>query len=379
MDMICPAERCTGCLACLNSCPTDAISVRADRNGSIAPHIDNEKCINCGLCARVCPANNPQPLRRAPHAYAAWSEREPLSSSGGIGAVMARKTLENGGVVYGAAIADGKTRHIRVETADELPRLRGSKYVQSDVGLTYRAAKQDLTAGRQVLFTGTPCQIGGLYAYLRKSYDNLVTVDLICHGTPPHTYLQQHLDDKTGGNWDSFSFRGEHDFYMTAYKDGAIVYQKISGQDAYFQAFLRGLTYRDSCYQCPYSRPERVADVTIGDFWGIDRKTLQHPYDGRISVILPNTEKGQAFFDTVADTLVYEQRPVEEPANEEQTNLRHPSEPHHDRAKFLAAYKTSDFPTAIHATSIPRENRQDKMQRSLPYRALRKIKKILLG
>ncbi len=377
MEKICPAEHCTGCLACMNSCPTDAISVSTDQNDSIAPRINAEKCIDCSLCARICPANTPRPLRRAPHAYAAWSTADPLSSSGGIGAVMARQILENGGVVYGAAVDGGKTRHIRVETANELPRLRGSKYVQSDVGLTYRTAKQDLTAGRQVLFTGTPCQIGGLYAYLRKSYDNLVTVDLICHGTPPHTYLQQHLDNKTGGNWDSFSFRGEHDFYMTAYKDGNIVYQQVSGQDAYFHAFLRGLTYRDSCYQCPYSRLERVADVTIGDFWGIDRKTLQHPYDGRISVVLPNTDKGQAFFDTVKDRLVYEQRPAEEAANEQQTNLCHPSLPHPDRETFLAAYRTSDFPTAINATSIPRENRQDKLQRNLLYRTLRKIKKTL--
>ncbi len=378
MDTICSATQCTGCLACMNSCPTDAISVGADNNGSIAPHIDGAKCIDCGLCARVCPANRPAPLTLAPHAYAAWRAEEVLSSSGGIGAVMARKILENGGVVYGAAIEAGQTHHIRVETADDLLRLCGSKYVQSDVGLTYRAAKKDLADGRPVLYIGTPCQIAGLTAFLRKPYEQLVTVDLICHGTPPHRYLQEHLDAAVDGRWDSFSFRGKYDFYMTAYRDARVVYQKLSGQDAYFQAFLRGLTYRDSCYQCPYSRLERVADVTIGDFWGLDRKTLQHPYDGRISVVLPNTEKGQAFFDTVKGSLVYEQRPVEEPANAEQTNLRHPSIPHPDRAAFLAAYTQGGFAAAIAATSIPKELRQDKWQRSLVYRVLRKAKKTLL-
>ncbi len=379
MEIICAAEKCTGCLACVNSCPADAIDIGADATGAIAPHIAAHKCIDCGLCAKICPANTPRPLRRAPHAYAAWSENEPKSSSGGVAAVMARQVVTNGGAVYGAVIENGKTRHIRVDTLEQLPRLRGSKYVQSDIGLAYRTAKQDLTDGRQVLFTGTPCQIAGLQAFLRKDYDNLLTVDLICHGTPSPDYLKQHLDSKTGGDWDAFSFRGEYDFCMTAYKDGKVVYQQPSEDDIYFDAFLKGLTYRDACYACPYSRLERVADITVGDFWGLDRQVLEQPYEGRISVVLPNTEKGQAFFETLQGQLVCEQRPLEEAASEQQDNLRHPSVPHPDRAAFVAAWRSvGGFPEAIKATSIPREIRKNRLRKTLPYRALRKVKKLLL-
>ncbi len=377
---ICNENTCTGCLACMNRCPKDAITVGRGENGQIMPCIDAEKCINCGICQKICPANTKLPLCAAERSYAAWSTADGESSSGGVAAVMARRVLSRGGVVYGAAVANKVTRHIRVTEEAGLALLRGSKYVQSEVGLSYRQAKEDLQKELPVLFVGTPCQIAGLKAFLNREYTNLIAVDLICHGTPPHQYLTEHLDRKTRWNWDGYSFRGKHDFSMTAYCGENIVYQQYCSEDFYFQAFLQGLTYRESCYLCSYARPERVSDLTIGDFWGIKRATLQQPYKGRISVVLPNTEKGQAFLDEIKPELVWEERTFEEATNEDQGNLLHPSTPHEDRALFLQWYKkTGDFDKAIQKTPFGKELQRKYRLPPLPVRAINKVKRMLLG
>ncbi len=374
---ICNENSCTGCLACMNSCPKDAIEIGFGARGQMLPQIDEKKCINCGICKAVCPENTKLPLRSATKSYAAWNISESESSSGGVAAVMSRWILKHGGVVYGAAVVDRTAKHIRVSDEEMLPLLSGSKYVQSKIGMTYRQAKQDLQdKDRLVLFIGTPCQIAGLKAYLKKDYGNLFTVDLICHGTPPHQYLTEHLDKQTKGNWDSYSFRGKYDFSMTAYDGDDILYQRFCNQDLYFEAFLQGMTYRDSCYKCTYARPERVSDLTIGDFWGLKRATLQNQYKGRISVVLPNTEQGQSFFDKIKSDLIWEERNFEEAINEEQGNLLHPSVPHEERDIFLKFYSKGNFDKAILKTRFGKELWRKYKIPSMPVRAFNKIKRI---
>lgn len=353
---LCKISDCTGCLACMNVCPKDAIAVVEDKLGKTIPYIDKGKCISCGLCRRVCPELNKQQFNRADCSYAVWSKSEKdirLSSSGGAASVFAKIVIKNSGVVYGCASCDGTAKHMSVETIDDIDKLRGSKYVWSDIGMIYRDVQLKLNEGRMVLFTGTPCQIAGLKGYLCKDFENLITMDIICHGAPPIAYLKTHINNKIGNSsFDSFSFRGEYDFFLTVRHKDKIIYKKKREMDEYFVAFSDALTYRDNCYSCRYAKPDRVSDITVGDFWGIDRDSLKTSYKGRISVVLPNTIKGRAFFDECKDGLIYEKRTFDEAANSTQGNLLHPSIPHSKRDVFMRSYIKYGFDDAIKKVGI---------------------------
>jgi len=380
---ICESKNCTGCFACMNACPQDAISVVLDLYGQTVPYIDAEKCISCGLCQKICPMNHEPALQLAERAIAAWSKNDQdvsLSSSGGAAAVISRTILQQGGVVFGASCYNAKTRHICIQSVDSIDLLRGSKYVQSEIGQVYREAKAKLQAQQPVLFIGTPCQVAGLKSYLHKDYEKLVTVDLICHGTPPHKYLEQHLNHLVGEKkWDSYSFRGKLNYHLVVYHKHQIIYQQQQWQDEFFSAFSDKLIFRDSCYSCRFARPERVSDITVGDFWGIERSTLKHPYTGRISLVLPNTEKGGFFFEQCKDALIWEERSLKEAMNEAQGSLLHPSVPHKERDIFLQLYPSIGFERAIQKTQlgkqVVRNRRKAALRNTIPVKILRKVKR----
>ncbi len=381
---ICDVKKCSGCLACYNICPYNAVDIVEDALGKTLCNMNMDKCVKCGLCTKVCPVNNPVEFREPIKAFAAWSKTDKdikLSSSGGVASVFAREIIRDNGVVFGATVKDKIAKQIVIEKEEDIELLRGSKYVQSDVGYTFREVKEMLKVGKKVLYIGTPCQIAGLQSYLMKDYENLVTVDLICHGTPPMKYLSEYLNEVCGkDNWESFSFRGKHDYMMTAYSD-KIAYQKASREDVYFTAFSLNLTFRDNCYSCPYSQGQRVSDITIGDFWGINRNTLQNQYKGKISVILTNTHKGETFFDEYKDLFIYEERKVEEARNKAQSNLIEPS-PHHPDRKIFEENLSMGFAYAVNSTGISDEIanhiRNKKIKSTVIYKALKKLKKILL-
>lgn len=348
---ICKSADCTGCFACLNICKHGAITIAEDENGQTIPKINSIKCVSCGLCERVCPANYPMEFIRASKAYAVWSKNEEdrvNSSSGGAAAIFSRTVLRNGGIVYGAYSGERKVKHICVSNEEQLWKLCGSKYVQSDIGIIYADIKQQLHSGRTAIFIGTPCQVAGLKSYLKKEYENLMTVDLICHGVVPWKYLKEHIDNKCKNKkWDAVSFRGKSDYCLTVYDNDIVCYQCDCFKDEYFCAFLEGLTFRDSCYQCKYARPERIADITIGDFWGLDRKKMCKKYEGRISLVLPNTKKGIDFFEQTKEQFDWEERSIAEAMNEAQGNLLHPTVMPEDREQFLIDYKKYGFEKAV--------------------------------
>ncbi len=376
---ICERGKCTGCFACRNACPADAINVSFDKYGTTLPEIKAEKCINCGLCEKICPVNNAPTYSLAKKAFAVKSkvEEDTLSSSGGAAAVMSRYVIEDGGVVYGSAVKQRKTQHIRVDNLKDLTLLRGSKYVQSDINLSYRAAKADLENGTKVLFIGTPCQIAGFKAYLRKNYENLITVDLICHGTPPQKQLLEHLGGKCK-KYDSYSFRGEHDYYLTAYSNNKVVYKNKNTCDEFFTAFSKNLICRENCYTCPYAKTERVSDITVGDFWGLDKKSLKQKMRGKVSLVLPNTEKGEEFFEAAKEGFVFEEREVAEAANKEQGQLLYPTVPHKQREEFLQNYLKYGFKKAVMKTDLGKEISKNRRKQAVFYRGLARIKRIIL-
>lgn len=378
---ICKENLCTGCMACVKSCPKQCIILEKNNRGEEHPHIDTTKCVSCGACRKAClnEANIEfsSPLRT----FAAWSFHEDdckYSSSGGVASVFSRKMIKSGGVVFGAASQNKTVEHILVETEDDIEYLRGSKYVQSNVVNVYSVAKNLLEQGKKVLFTGTPCQVAGLKLYLKKEYQNILTVDLICHGTPPIAYLQEHLSRI---DWTDVSFRGYYNWKLTATNKEKVVYQKDRYDDEYFTAFLEGLIFRESCYSCKFARQERISDITIGDFWGLNRTTIKVPYDGRVSLVLANSEKGLEFIKQCNSEMYFEEREFSEALNPSQTNLQQPSMRPTERDRLLSDMTEVGFDKAVQATDVWKKTRkaQHKKKFLMPFIKIdRKLKKIFI-
>lgn len=317
MIKVCESLECTGCGACENVCPKDALVIKADKYGYIRPFIDPSKCIDCHLCNKACPNNQELSFNTPIHAFvaAAVDRTEQWSStSGGVASALARVVIREGGVVYGSTgFPANNVHHIRVEREDDLALLKGSKYVQSSMGGGLRTLKQDIMKGRRVLFIGTPCQCAGVRSFLRKDYSNLCLVDFVCHGVPNQQILSSALHTYAPGvnlSESSVVFRekdskGESHYCLKLYAaDKDIVFNGDYPKNEYIVGFLHGLFYRDSCYQCHYSRPERVSDITVGDYLDREKKYIDFPWhSGGLSMVLVNTEVGESFLSKATESV----------------------------------------------------------------------------
>lgn len=384
VEKICNPEVCTACMACRAACPKTAISKGLNELGEEVPIIDPQKCISCGICVSTCPSNKKIELKRAGSCYAAWSKSEEdmkKSSSGGIAAIFSRNVISEGGVVYGASSRDSNVFHERIDSIEKIDLIRGSKYVKSDINNCYTDIREQLSKGKRVLFIGTPCQVAGIKSFLGGDQEKLLTVDLICHGTPPFEYLKEYLDVKCnrGENsrgWDTVSFR-INGFVMRVFNKENVVYQKEADQDLYYSAFLQGLIFRKNCYRCPYARPERVGDLTIGDFWGLDRGKIEPGYKGKVSLILPNSQKGLSLLQACRNDMALTKLPLKDAINPLQGNLIHPSIPHKDREDFENLYVKYGFFKALKRTGFGkdflRKERVGRIKRSVPFRVVRRL------
>ena len=333
---------CCGCRACEQVCPKQAIVMEADGEGFLYPKIDTNKCVNCGLCNKVCPIEvGNTSLEHPLEVYASQYQNDKIlskSSSGGIFSLVANYVFSKHGVVYGAAFDKGMyLQHIRITDKEKLSRLRGSKYVQSDIGNTYKQARKDLENGLLVYFTGTPCQIQGLKLFLRKHYDNLLTTDLVCHGTPSYKIFAntlREIEGKKHGRINSYLFRdksvgGWSCSSSSSYnriKDGKKVFlHRSNDMSAYFNAFISGNMMRYVCYQCPFADIHRVSDITLADCWGVDKIVPDFPNIKKgVSTILVNTQKGIMVWKNISDKTIYRQIP-EADAIANNANLHHAS------------------------------------------------------
>lgn len=309
-------KECCGCGACFQTCPVDAIRMDYDEEGILYPLVDEEKCIRCGKCVRVCPALHPYDNNtKEPECYAAYADDEirAVSSSGGIFSLVAEQVLEEGGAVCGAVFDDEFHLFQKViYSREELPKLRGSKYIQSNTGHTFQEIKKVLDDGKPALYVGSPCLVAGLRGYLGKEYQQLFTIDLLCHGGPSPVSFRKYLQEVHGKKEVAYvGFRDKDHFEwqinatgMTVkYKDGSS-YRRAKSEDLYYRAFTPSLMVRPQCQVCNYAKLPRLGDFTLGDFWGVEK------YDSRLtdgkgtSIISVNSDKGAAMLGKIKSKLL---------------------------------------------------------------------------
>lgn len=309
---------CYGCRACEHICPQKAITMKPNEEGFLYPTLDEAICMKCGLCSQVCPNDNVTTVFRKPlKVFAAQYKQQDVldnSSSGGIFSAVADYVLENNGSVAGCVFDDNFTAiHVVSQDHDTVAKMRGSKYVQSDTKSTYVEIKQRLEQGKFVLFSGTPCQVDGLKLYLCKNYDNLLTIDLICHGVPSPVLLAEYLKltEQKKGKVTDIKFRNKQRNGWCA--QGSVTYLRngrektytISPFNAsYYYYYLKNCISRMSCYSCKYSSVQRVGDITIGDYWNIN-DVLPHVNSKKgISVILVNTNHGKTVVQALKQRIM---------------------------------------------------------------------------
>ena len=327
MKIICNPDQCTGCGLCAARCPKQCISMKFGKMGHLYPDIDQSLCIDCGLCQRGCPSLHDIKSSYPQKAYAAWAKNNDeyrTSTSGGAAAVLSRYILSKGGVVYGCAVLPHAIiEHVRVDKEKDLALLKGSKYVQSNILKCIPLLKKDVKDGRPVLFIGTPCQVAAIKQMYKVVPENLYLVDLICHGTPSAEYLRYYLKNRLHLELNRITkilFRLPDAFAIKVFAKDSVLYRGKNlwtnrYKDEYYNLFIDGYTYRSSCYTCHYAKPERISDITIGDFWGLGAKEdadyIPEHKDG-ISCVLPITDKGQELINQVSGQLNIYERSVEE-------------------------------------------------------------------
>lgn len=305
---------CCGCNACTQICPKQCITMKEDLEGFLYPEINQKECIECNLCEKVCPVINQYSPSTPSKIFGIKNKKERVrlqSSSGGIFTILAEKVLENGGVVFGARFNENwEVVHDFIDNKADISQFQGSKYVQSQISNSFKQVQIFLKQQKLVLFSGTPCQIAGLKRFLRKKYENLITVDFICHGVPSPKVWRLYLDEicnkifkcsksniksicfrnKTNG-WRNFSLQIQ--FYTPISYNGTIIreFRESNNDNLFMKGFLRDLYLRPSCHSCPTKAFKSGSDYTIADFWGIE-KTHPDFYDNiGISILFVNGEK----------------------------------------------------------------------------------------
>ena len=373
--VLCREEDCTGCAACASVCPVNAITMQPDHEGFLRPVV-GDACILCRKCEQTCPILHPPVPGPAPAvAHAVWNNDEAerlASSSGGFFSLLARHVLEQGGVVFGSVLDDDMTaRHVCARSVEELAPMRGSKYVQSDLGDSFAQARELLKAGTPVLFSGVPCQVDGLKRYLGKDYPNLLTCDLVCHGVPSPAVFRAYLDSLEaahGSKVVSVRFKDKshgwsHPWFTAEFADGG-VYTEDFNRTGYGRGFGMQLFLRPACAKCRYTSTSRPADFTLADYWGLDEKlALPVERDKGVSMVLVNSARGQQVFDALSGRFGQVERPLAE-AVAGNPRLASPLKANPRRAAFFSAFSALPFAEVEKRfLALP----------SLPYRAAARV------
>ncbi len=406
-----PNLDCCGCSACAERCPKQCISMVADTEGFLYPRVDEELCIHCELCEKVCPVLEKEKPLRAPLKISVGQNRDKnivaQSSSGGVFTLLANAILEQGGVVFGAKFDEHwDVVHDYVEQKSDLVILRESKYVQSKIGDSYRQVEHFLKENRKVLFTGTPCQVAGLRRYLRKDYENLWAVDLICHGVPGQGVWQKYLKDSVARMCDknSVSLHSIHEkdtlIKGISFRNKALGWKKFSfalristpatsgsgventvllseplDKNYFMRGFLADLFLRPSCHDCKFKSWNSGSDITIADAWGIERYKPDCDDDTGCSAVMVLTEKGMALFSQVKELLGYNiDMPISFIENHNPAAFNS-AKPHKNRKKFFRLMKKGEEFNIVIDKCLPPPTYWDKVMWSINKRIEKYVKK----
>ena len=318
-------SECSGCTACMNICPTASIIMQEDEEGFLYPSINGDSCIHCDLCKKVCSWDHPsftngkEPLTLA-SVIKDKSQRQ-RSTSGGLFFAISEWIIQQGGVVYGAAFDNSfQLRHIAAETIEELQPIRGAKYIQSNIGRIFKDVEKNLKTGRWCYFTGTGCQVAGLKSYLRKDYPTLVTSDLVCHGVPSQKLFNEHIsymEQKYNDKVVSYHFRDYklgRGCEVCRFTNRKPVIKPSYVLSPYLYSFMYAYTFRYSCYECCFAHVPRQGDITLADFWGVQKFFPEFDKSSGVSLLLINTLKGKDVWDAIKDRCNFEKSNVADAA-----------------------------------------------------------------
>ena len=356
---LCNRNECTGCSACVNVCPKKAITLQYDDRGFLSPVVDEKKCINCNMCTRLCEKlkNHMNDDKRKKSFYKVYAcklkdeKKRMQSQSGGLFTALAETILEENGVVYGAGIDENNhVKHFRITKMEELGILKGSKYVQSDINNSFKMVIKDLQSNKAVLFSGTPCQVAGIESLLdfkKINKEKFYSCDLICHGVPSPKVYENYisfLETRKGDKIKKFNFRDKD---VNGWKEHVETYRFENSLDnriaskLYCELFYSNLILRKSCESCKYASKKRPGDITMADFWGIEKINPELWNDNKgISACLIQTNHGEHLFELAKDKLdVYEIKSKKYTQN----NMEHPSYTPYQKDNFWNDYKMLSF------------------------------------
>lgn len=381
MVQISDKRTCCGCTACESICPKKCISMISDSEGFVYPIVESKDCIHCDLCESVCPVINSKKLKHSnniKNTYVGYSKNENIrmeSSSGGIFSLVAEYVLDQNGIVFGAAYDEQFiVKHIGIDNKNDLYKLRGSKYLQSNLSGIYNCIQKELKAERLVLFTGTACQISGLKSYLKKEYSNLITIDILCHGVPSPGVWRRYINEKEqeNGKIVAINLRSKNNGwynYATRFEfSSGKVLECSHFDDLYMRLFLADICLRPSCHDCHFKNMDRQSDITIGDSWGIDRLLPQFTDDKGTSVIVIHSLQGQKIFKEIISQIVCVSVDLDTVLPREE-NSRKSVEAHINRKKFFVDYMNG----------APINQLQRHLNKSIFDRLRRKIRNTIKG
>ena len=350
-------DHCSGCGYCQQVCPVDAVEMKLDCHGFMHPEVDLNKCIQCGKCLRECPYRNKENENSkaedgSQQIFAAWSKNAEVvtnSSSGGMFYELAKKTIQEGGVVYGAAFDENFTlKHRRIDRIDGIKPLMGSKYAQSNAFICFDSVKRDIESGKKVLFVGTPCQVSALKKLTYKNNNNLLLVDFVCHGVPSQMLMQDHIryiesyfNEKIKEYIPRSKVVGWGHNELFIYQNGKKEYRHPVTQ-AYKKVFYSNCALRGSCYNCPYTDFNRLGDLTLADYWGIEKQRPDLYRKAGVSMLIVNSEKGKKFIDDM-DTIVLSKTEKNTIIKEKQPHLFQPIKQPNIYKEFWNDYQSSGW------------------------------------
>ena len=376
---ICDSTKCTACGACRDACPKGCISFVKNEYGAETVKIDEELCVNCGKCKQVCQVLDPVEKRKPQLVYAVCLkdlEKRNSSASGGAAYALYSKVIENGGVAFGAIFdIDHKVVFKKTDKIEDLSCFQGSKYTYSDMCGTYKDILTELKDGKEVIFIGTSCQCAGLRKFVPVDMQkSLYLVDIICHGMPPAAYFEEYIGsvEKDNKKADEITFRDNNKYRLKISSKDDVLIEEKAADNIFLSNYTRMIFYRENCYACEYACSERISDLTIGDYWGRDRKRMLAPADKGMSAVLANTPKGKDLLDSCKDTLVLTLKPYEDviKTNEQ---LRGASKKPDYRKLFLDDYKQHGFMSAgiITRDKILQDARSKEQSRDPLYKRLK--------